>query len=282
MGSIPNVSFTPLGISTSRIGLGCASLIGRHSFKAAARLVETALDLGIRYFDTAPLYGMGTAEEVLGAVIGDNRDVIIATKVGIARPRYSPLKASLRRLSQPVLNRSCPLKAWARALYARSAHAAGMAASQQTLRNLADATVRRELETSLRLLRRSRADVYLAHDPVPENLGPSTEGVFRALLDEGRIGCFGVAISGPSGPSRPFGSVWQSRWSSLPRQTDPMGPMHVFHGVIRNAAKDRFGRTLVPPASLLRMAMQEVPDAVILIASSTPDELRLLTEEVVG
>lgn len=281
MGSVPSVRFPPLGISTSRIGLGCASLIGRHTFKAAARLVETALDLGIRYFDTAPLYGMGTAEEVLGAIVGESRDVIIATKVGIARPHYSPFKASLRRLAQPVFNRSRPLKAWARALYMHSAHAASTAASQQTLRDLADGTVRRELETSLQLLRRSRVDVYLAHDPLPENLGPPTEAVFQALLDARLIGCFGAAITGPSGPWHSFGTVWQSRWSSPPMQTDSMGTTCIFHGVIRNAAKDRFGRTHVAPAALLRLAMQQAPDALFLIAASTPDALRRLTEEVI-
>jgi len=279
-GQVPQHRFRPLGVVTSRIGLGCAALIGRQTFKAAARLVETALDLGIRYFDTAPLYGMGTAEEVLGAVIGDSRDVIIATKVGISRPTYSPLKASLRRLSKPVLDRSQLLKGCARALYVRSAHFSGTGPSQQTLRDLGDDAVRRELEVSLQRLRRSRADVYLAHDPVPENLGPHTEAVFQALLTEGQIGTFGVAINGISGPSGSFGSVWQSRWSSPARVSDPIKPTQVFHGVIRNAPKDRFGRMLVNPASLLRLAMQEAPDAVFLVAASTPERLRQVTEEV--
>jgi len=41
-------------------------------------MLETALNLGIRYFDLALSYGMGTAEEVLDAVFGNSRDVVVA------------------------------------------------------------------------------------------------------------------------------------------------------------------------------------------------------------
>ena len=117
MTGVPRFTFEPLGGTTSRGGLGCGSLVGHDSFRTAARLVENALDLGIRYFDTAPLYGMGTAEEVLGAVVGSNPDVVIATKIGIGRPPYSPLKAAVRRYAKPLLDRSRPLKAFARSLF---------------------------------------------------------------------------------------------------------------------------------------------------------------------
>ncbi len=46
--------------------------------------IRKALDLGINWFDTAPLYGHGHADEVLVKALGPRiRDVIVATKVGV-------------------------------------------------------------------------------------------------------------------------------------------------------------------------------------------------------
>lgn len=50
------------------------------------RAIHRALDLGITWFDTAPIYGWGRSEEVLKKALGSRlRDVVVATKVGIAR-----------------------------------------------------------------------------------------------------------------------------------------------------------------------------------------------------
>jgi aryl-alcohol dehydrogenase-like predicted oxidoreductase len=40
------------------------------------------LDAGINFFDTADIYGLGHSEKLLGETIGQNKEVIIATKVG--------------------------------------------------------------------------------------------------------------------------------------------------------------------------------------------------------
>lgn len=44
--------------------------------------IHKALALGINFFDTADIYGLGHSEELIGNIIGDKKDVIIATKVG--------------------------------------------------------------------------------------------------------------------------------------------------------------------------------------------------------
>lgn len=44
--------------------------------------IKKALDLGVNFFDTADIYGLGHSEELLGKIIGKNKDIIIATKVG--------------------------------------------------------------------------------------------------------------------------------------------------------------------------------------------------------
>ena len=44
--------------------------------------IMKALDLGINFFDTADFYGLGHSERLLGNIIGDKKEIIIATKVG--------------------------------------------------------------------------------------------------------------------------------------------------------------------------------------------------------
>lgn len=44
--------------------------------------IYKAIDAGINFFDTADIYGLGHSEDLLGRTIGDNKEIIIATKVG--------------------------------------------------------------------------------------------------------------------------------------------------------------------------------------------------------
>ena len=65
----------------SELGLGCMS-IGTEE-KTARNIIETALEEGINYFDTADLYDVGVNEKIVGQSLKDVREkVIIATKVG--------------------------------------------------------------------------------------------------------------------------------------------------------------------------------------------------------
>jgi aryl-alcohol dehydrogenase-like predicted oxidoreductase len=72
----------------SEIGLGGSWFYGRPEFglkpvSYGVGMVERALELGINYFDTAPLYGKGRSEEVLGVALkGVTKPYYIATKVG--------------------------------------------------------------------------------------------------------------------------------------------------------------------------------------------------------
>lgn len=65
----------------SKIGLGCMS-VGTEE-KKALHLIDSALDMGINYLDTADLYDQGLNEEFVGKAIKQKRqDIILATKVG--------------------------------------------------------------------------------------------------------------------------------------------------------------------------------------------------------
>jgi len=75
------------GLSLTSLGLGCAQLGGLYQAmdEAEARaIVDTAWDLGIRYFDTAPYYGYTLSERRLGAALRERpRDsYVVSTKVG--------------------------------------------------------------------------------------------------------------------------------------------------------------------------------------------------------
>lgn len=73
--------------SVTRLGFGAAEIGGLYSpitEEAADTVVRHAWDLGIRYFDVAPLYGLGLAETRLGRVLRDypRGDFTLSTKVG--------------------------------------------------------------------------------------------------------------------------------------------------------------------------------------------------------
>ncbi len=75
-------------IEVSRVGFGCWPLggygWGKVSEEDMVYAVHRAIDLGVNFFDTAPLYGLGHSEELLGSTLGAKRkDVIIATKFGL-------------------------------------------------------------------------------------------------------------------------------------------------------------------------------------------------------
>lgn len=74
------------GPATTRLGLGTAALGGLYeavSADDARNALDTAYDLGVRLFDTAPLYGYGLAEARTGeALRSRDRDFVLSTKVG--------------------------------------------------------------------------------------------------------------------------------------------------------------------------------------------------------
>ncbi len=77
-----NIGSSDLQVSV--VGLGCNNFGMRIDADAAKVVVDKALDLGVNFFDTAEMYGMGASEEMLGAALGDRRgDAIIATKFGM-------------------------------------------------------------------------------------------------------------------------------------------------------------------------------------------------------
>ena len=88
------MKYTKLGktdLNISRICMGCMGLgnakTGQHSWtvdeETSRGIIKRALELGINFYDTAPVYQNGTSEEYLGRALHDfakREDVVIATK----------------------------------------------------------------------------------------------------------------------------------------------------------------------------------------------------------
>src|SRR5580765_6195454 len=75
------------GLAVTRLGFGAASIGGVFDVideRAGLATIEHAWELGVRYFDVAPLYGYGASERRLGRILGGRpRDeFVLSTKVG--------------------------------------------------------------------------------------------------------------------------------------------------------------------------------------------------------
>jgi len=85
--TLPSRSLGRTGPSVSAQGLGCMGMSFAYGTPDAAEAEATlarALDLGITFFDTADVYGMGHNEQLVGKALASRRDeVVLATKFGI-------------------------------------------------------------------------------------------------------------------------------------------------------------------------------------------------------
>lgn len=153
MASVPEVS---------RICFGCEPLGGADwgaiSLPDIASAISRALELGVNFFDTADVYGLGLSETRLSEILGAKRhDVVIATKGGMS---------------------------W------REAASGGRAAIS---RNSSPAYLRTAVEASLRRLRLDRLPVYFIHWPDPAIEIKYTFECLSRLRDEGKIGHIGCS-----------------------------------------------------------------------------------------
>ena len=110
------------GIKISIVALGCWAMGGSHGWryqedKDSIDTIHRALDIGINFIDTAPVYGYGRADEIVGKALRNRREkVILATKVGISwgkdgeyrnatRERvFEEIEESLRRLQTDYID----------------------------------------------------------------------------------------------------------------------------------------------------------------------------------
>jgi len=145
-------------IELPALGFGCAPIGGLFAPVGDARARETlqhAWDAGIRFFDTAPLYGLGVAERRLGEFLKDKpRDeYVLSTKVG--------------RLIRPG-DPGPDLAAWTENR------------DKVFEFDFSYDGVMRSVDASLVRLRVDRIDVLLIHDP-DDHYDEAVDGAYRAL-----------------------------------------------------------------------------------------------------
>jgi aryl-alcohol dehydrogenase-like predicted oxidoreductase len=153
------------GLRVSPIGFGCFPIGGKRwgqlpPRREIIRTLMKAPDLGVTFFDTAPIYGFGASEELLGEVFGRNgrnayADVVIASKFGLSWNE----RGHVSKDAKPT-------------------------------------TIRNEVEQSLRRLNRERIDLYQLHWPDPATPLEEIIATLDNLQQEGKIGAYGACNLG--------------------------------------------------------------------------------------
>src|SRR6266853_6254492 len=150
------------GITASRIALGTWAIGGwmwggSTDLGESVHTIRSAIARGITLIDTAPVYGFGRSEAIVGmALAGGLRErAVIATKAGLEWRDG---------------------KVW---------------------RNCSPAQIRKEVEESLRRLRTDYIDLYQVHWPDPLVPIQDTAAALARLLKEGKIRAIGVSNYSP-------------------------------------------------------------------------------------
>lgn len=176
-------------IKTSKLGapgFGTGRLYGGASRRASLSLLHAAWDAGVRWFDTAPLYGHGDAESILGdALVGKRADATIVSKVGI-----EPVRITLAyRLHAQSARLAAKIPGVGRVL-------APPAPREPRFHEFSPQSVRASVERSLKALRTDYIDLLLLHECTPQEAeDESLLEVLDALKRNGKIRAHGVATS---------------------------------------------------------------------------------------
>ncbi|MFO1126871.1 MAG: aldo/keto reductase [Rhodospirillales bacterium] len=147
------------GLEPSRIGLGTWAIggwmWGGSDERAGIATLHAAIARGITLIDTAPVYGFGRSEEIVGRALADGgrrQNVVLATKCGLD---------------------------WT--------------AEQKPFRNSSRARLIDEVEASLRRLKTDVIDIYQLHWPDLQTPLDETAHAMRSLLESGKIRAIGVS-----------------------------------------------------------------------------------------
>lgn len=161
------------GLNVSLLGLGCSRLGSVNSLRSEAEtryLIDTALDLGVSFFDTANIYGQGESERRLGRALRKRRDrVVLATKAGQRFPRYQRVALALKR-PVGIAARWCPAVR----------HRLQDRRNRALPRDFAPEQLRRELQKSLRRLGTDYVDLFYLHSPSAADL---EDGAVFEMMD---------------------------------------------------------------------------------------------------
>jgi len=160
------------GITASAVGLGTWAIggwmWGGTDEAASIAAIRAAIDAGVTLVDTAPAYGMGRSEEIVGQAIAGRRDaVVLATKCGLVW--------HTDRGNHFFDQGGTPVH-----------------------RYLGPASIAHELEQSLRRLRTDYIDLYITHWQDPTTPVAETMGALEDLKRAGKIRAIGASNVAPA------------------------------------------------------------------------------------
>jgi aryl-alcohol dehydrogenase-like predicted oxidoreductase len=256
-------------LDPSRLVFGCASLSTLSSRREVFRLLDTALALGIRHFDTARGYGRGFSEKLLGEFLRANRpDVRVTTKVGMGLTNTSriptPFALRLNRLAKSLRGAPAPSSS---AAPPASSHV-GRAQQPSLGRSFVQASV----EESFRQLGLTTVDVLLLHEVVPEGIEPAGREYLESLLQNGVVGALGIGANAATLRAayrrEPAYTVLQYESSAAEGLVASFpDKLHYHHSVLRDRA-DR------PPPDALADALRRNPNGKVLFSTRSPQRIR--------
>jgi D-threo-aldose 1-dehydrogenase len=168
-----------------RLGFGCGGLGSRAEKKHALALLETALDCGVTYYDTARMYGEGATESILGEFVPKNRRrIVLTSKAGIL-PTDRSLSRRARDKSARALRTVLPP---IRRFVPDPPHSA------PRFHVFGPGELRASVDASLRALRTDHLDILLLHECNPSDVtDPLLEDFLDSLMKQGKIRAFGIA-----------------------------------------------------------------------------------------
>jgi D-threo-aldose 1-dehydrogenase len=213
------------------IGFGCSHVTGGFEARSNVRLLRLVYDLGVRHFDTAPLYGHGTSEDVIGrAFRGDRHKITITSKVGIPHGELSQGKQIVRLAASPV-------RRWAPQL---SKLAARQIYSTEPGTDFSVPFVQRSLEKSLTKLKTDYIDILLLHEARRGDITDELLSKLQSFVQQGKVRRIGVGTSVRGMQEiRAAGvefDIYQRPWSLLTPDEDLFADRYqIFHGSILNA-----------------------------------------------
>ena len=158
-----------LGMGTWAIGGG--SWWGDNDDALSVKAILTAVEQGITWVDTAPIYGLYHSEEVVGEALKhlDRDKIILSTKCGLEWRHESPV---LHKVVDGV----------------------------QVYRDLSEKSILEDVEESLKRLGTDHIDIYYAHNPAKDTSVYPVEDTVRALMDlkkEGKVLALGLSNAQP-------------------------------------------------------------------------------------
>ncbi|HTB53363.1 MAG TPA: aldo/keto reductase [Ferruginibacter sp.] len=259
------------------IGFGCVGLSAQPSERNALQLLATAFNEGVNHFDTAPLYGKGYSEKILGKFIKDRRhEVVIATKFGLSGTTGSNIPAWL----------ALPLNQLKKKIKKKpSVRSAFQVPGILSYRKIDLSAVRDSFEKSLRNLQTDHIDYYLLHEALPSFLTDEAMKYITELKQKGIVKKIGVAASHTNftnGISDNF-----ANWDVLQYENSLLHPsdnllevypdkMHFYHSVLKPLQYKKITGDLKNelPGILLARAQKINPYGSILFSTSKPGNIK--------